>query len=599
MPKEKGEILRKVTADDMPRLPQEEKNQAVSGNGNGNSQSGTAGQPAVAPKTGLKKLPAHLQSLIDKATNKTKSIKTSSQLQAEQEVMFQVRDTVRPILDDGVPKLVEISEAAWQRDNVLAQRQRKELLDSLKEFCNLPEKEGGVYNLIAFADAVVTAIRPEYHSIRNIGLPLLADVHFLVQVGVGGNPKSNRKTFWLYGQECFLDERLNSSYAYQNPTEQVIEKLYRKSKVSAEKFEAEEKRRLAEMQKRLESGAFSVADLQAGKKGEMVLFVPGRTVQFSARDRDRDRDRSKEQSKTVKYKGGHVLIRSNGEMVEIVDAVGGFEKWMKQFIEAGVTLPVEMIFKERISGNQDANRKALHATLYAGINCIQEKLRKDAERQKEIDDLRTKQEAEKGSFKSSREAALSEVEFLLDKKPGGFFLDYGNRWFDQRLGFDKEKNQPRTRRFYTIIAFLERNQEGKIKVADCPARLADLFADFREFKLEGENFSGVGQLGFMLREVRHRVISGLSEEEKKTRGLIRQSEEAVEEAEAKGQPEAEISEAAAEASSDSDFAKTMMESAGEDPTQVVPASEEKPEGNRQRSSRVRLVAKKKKSARRA
>ena len=545
-------------------LPTGKTESTVSGNENrGNENKKTAGQPEGGDKSPLSKkaaLPAHLQSLIDKARNKGKSIKTTSQIRAEQEVKVQSRDTVRPILEDLVPKLVELSAEAWQKDNVTAQRERKELLEVLKEFPNLPENVGGVYNLIAFADAVVTALEPNYHSIKNIGISLLADIHFVVPVGISS--KNNRKTFWLYGQEFFLDERISPEVRnYQNLADEVIDKLYRKVKTSTEHFEKEEKARLVEMQNRVDN-SFTLADLRSGKKGELVLFTPNRTVVLPPRD--------DEPAKTIVYKGGYVLVRSNGETVEPVETVGACERWMKKLIDSGITVPVEMIFKERVSvsGNQDRNRRTLHSALYAGVKILQEKIQKEEERRKEIGDLRAKQQNDRDSFRSSKQPTISEVEFYLDEKPGGCFLDYGDRWFDQRLGWDKEKNRPKTRRFYTIVAYLERNEDGQVVVTDCPARLADLFAEFREPKPAGENYSGLGHLGFLIRDVRSRVVRGLSEEEKQIRGLVQKTVEVVEEQKAEGKSEV--------IKTDFIFAQTMMEGAGEDPVTVavLPGPEE-------------------------
>lgn len=189
------------------------------------------------------------------------------------------------------------------------------------------------------------------------------------------------------------------------------------------------------------------------------------------------------------HKGGTMLLEeSNGGQIRVLDGAGGCQRIVRLLAEAGTFVWNTQVLHERLEMKEHLpeevfrNVRILHGLIYRGI-AVAEKAEAADQRKAEF---KEQVAAERETLKAS--ATLTLVEFFLFGRAGTTVLDpLGRKPFEIR---SRQKDQSSTL-VWDVIALIERDETGRIRVADCPERLNDFFASFREFVLAGEKFSAI------------------------------------------------------------------------------------------------------------
>ena len=256
------------------------------------------------------------------------------------------------------------------------------------------------------------------------------------------------------------------------------------------------------------------------------------------------------------------LVQTDGERIFAVRALGGIERGVGGMTEVGASVPVESL------SLSDAGLRGKAITLHSILRrTIQVADREEKEKakaveakavaaaafQKRIDDLRAQQEADRQILRPK--GTLTDEEFLMDRKQGIWFMDFGTRPFFAKV-FIKETNRREDRKVHGLMALLERDEAFRVRVIECPEALNEFFVGHREFTAEGDNFYGLGKLGYAIRELQKRL--GIGVQSNGTNG--------------NGNGKKEMP---SEVSGSDSFVQAMMSGEGEDPTTVmVPVPEE-------------------------
>jgi hypothetical protein len=102
-------------------------------------------------------------------------------------------------------------------------------------------------------------------------------------------------------------------------------------------------------------------------------------------------------------------------------------------------------------------------------------------------------------------ATLSAEEFLIGEKVGTAVIHWVPGPFEWRR-FDSTKKATAVIRVWHLFALFERNEQGRVKVAECPQRLVEFFAGYRDFESPGEQYSELGRIGVLLRQAKRNLI---------------------------------------------------------------------------------------------
>ncbi len=411
----------------------------------------------------------------------------------------------------------------------------------IKEMLSYDEAAYREVAVTAYADALVKTC-PDFRRWVLSTLDDLVRVGFLVESSAdmksgGKDGKVRPNGLPMYGGIFNLHEsfRKNSSAhkvlaSLQNLHERTLEAGHRRHEDQVKELEsmAGEQLTLAELKEKSE------------KAGRIIVQVP---------------DLKRESNLYP------LLIESDGYKVTALGAVGAIERVIEDIMEAGASVPVDQLSRD--SAGLKGKAVTLHSILRRAIltaekkeqervRAAEAKTKAEADFQKRIEGFRTEQEADRKELTPL--ATLTETKFYFDRKPGIMFYDFGPKPFYEKAWDQAGKRDDR--KVYGVMALVERDELSKIRVLQYPERLKGFFAKHAEFAAEGENFSGLGKLGVMLRMGYDKAVAGLSEEERQRRGLVVRKGTVV--------PKTDTEQA---------FAATMAASVGEDPSGIsVPAT---------------------------
>lgn len=233
-----------------------------------------------------------------------------------------------------------------------------------------------------------------------------------------------------------------------------------------------------------EAATMTVADLLAGKPGRVFMTVPD------------------VKSNGHFLPGGALLIESDGTKIKVLEARGHFQRVMSEIAEAGRIISVSSLAEEKLNLGkhlpEDVFRhyRTLHAVLRRGIAEAQ----KETARQERVSKFQAEADAEREALMAK--VMASAAEWLFTGAPGSAIIYLGRKpWMvasrEKVDGKFVEKEAP----YFDVFFLVERDAEGRVRIAEYPERLEPLFGErFAEAALPGERFEGLKYpLGSMLR----------------------------------------------------------------------------------------------------
>lgn len=181
--------------------------------------------------------------------------------------------------------------------------------------------------------------------------------------------------------------------------------------------------------------------------------------------------------------GGTVRVRLEKGKIYAAGAVGGCAGIFQRISDEKVFVPVSFLGAGRpdFRNIQEEERRKL-TSIFHSI------LRRGAIRAKEVAEAKTEREA----IKAQATPGLSGADVVLRRTAGKVVIFSRKPWVTGQGPSTKEYQRP--------YFLLEVTAEGQFRVAACPKRLEELFANCREFAAPGEKFSGLAYpLSQMLR----------------------------------------------------------------------------------------------------
>lgn len=351
----------------------------------------------------------------------------------------------------------------------LARADVEALQTSIQAELNQEHPQGKEAALLAYASAMIKTC-PEFRGSVKETLTSLVETGFLMEVGKGNGIR-------IYGGEYALAKDLARNAEAKSIGEALTHLVDRTVAAGRQKFETD----FAALKGAAGQNQLSVADLKSGKEGRLLLETPD------------------QQHRGRFYKGGFLLVEStNGGQIRALDAVGGPQRIVRQLAGVGTYVwntqlgSERLEMKERLPEEVFRNVLILHGLIYRGI-ILAEKAEAVDQRKEEF---KKQTAAERLTLKAS--ATLTLVEFFIFGRIGSVLLDpLGRKPFEIHNRIDKDS---RPTLVWDVIALIERNAQNQIRVANCPERLTEFFADFREYVATGEKFVSVKwPLGNLLR----------------------------------------------------------------------------------------------------
>jgi hypothetical protein len=258
----------------------------------------------------------------------------------------------------------------------------------------------------------------------------------------------------------------------------IVDLIHRTAEAGKRRFEAD----LIAVKTGAGENPLSVADLKAGKPGRIALEVPEQLHQGRV------------------LKGGWILVESVDRKVYVVDAAGYIQRKADEMRVGQPTFVyADQIGREKLELAtqlpEEAFNKVFVLWKWLSTAC------KVAEYRANAAALAQKWTEQVTAERATLEplATLAAEEFFLVGKLGTFFYDFGAgqvfNWHIKVEGSTTGKvvNIP------DVFCLVERDEQGRIRVADCPERLKLFFAEHREAIEPGDKMYGLGKLGALLR----------------------------------------------------------------------------------------------------
>lgn len=389
-----------------------------------------------------------------------KFVATATPLERTQnaETLRQFKADVVAAMFDHVAQIRAIDGLTDEDERVTEVGTRKNSSDAIASMLSYepPYRESAV---LAYSDALVKTC-PEFRGSVEATLKSLLEVGFLTEVGEG-------KGVRIYGKDYKLAKNFE-----RNPEAKAVggalSKLVGRT-VMAGKARFEED--YAAIKAAAGQNQLTPANLKAGKEGRMLLETPDH----------QHRDRF--------YKGGILLLESsNGGQIRALDGVGGCQHVARLVAEAGAWIwntqlgSERLVVNERLPEEVFRNVLILHGLIFRGIAAAEKAEAAD----KRKAEFKEQTAAERLALKAL--ATLTPVEFFLFSRVGTTVLDpLGRAPFEIR----SQKSGTDPTLVWDVIALVERDEQGRIRVAECPERLSGFFAKHREFVPAGEKFADV------------------------------------------------------------------------------------------------------------
>lgn len=196
----------------------------------------------------------------------------------------------------------------------------------------------------------------------------------------------------------------------------------------------------------------------------------------------------------------------------ILDAYGGVEDIGKRLRESGAWITPTLLrasnpfFSPRLSPQEAWGARKLHRLLRLAIEEARRQEAVATERQKFAEACRAEYEALRAK------ATLSPREFLLEEKAGISIIHWSPGPFLWRRWNAETKRKEEVRVWY-LFALVERTEENQIRVVEAPPRLTAFFAEHREFRDPGPEYSQLGKLGVILRRAKQNILKADAKKE--------------------------------------------------------------------------------------
>ena len=198
--------------------------------------------------------------------------------------------------------------------------------------------------------------------------------------------------------------------------------------------------------------------------------------------------------------------------VILLDGHGGIERDCQRILDTGVFVTPRSLTSdhflppEKLDREKQTAARILHRIIRLGIVQAEESV---------------KREAEKAEFRSAclkdrderlAKQTVSPADFFAGEAVGDILVEWGLGSFKLRVQQGRNK-PPAEKLVWFVNALVGRDEQGRVGVKDCPERLNGFFASHREFKFPGPDFANLGKLGVILRQMRDRVLKGVTPEE--------------------------------------------------------------------------------------
>ncbi len=204
--------------------------------------------------------------------------------------------------------------------------------------------------------------------------------------------------------------------------------------------------------------------------------------------------------------GGIVIRVAHGERgpaIVMVAGYGGVEQDAERICEANAFITLTSLRHDRLQLNQKVEPAQywaitqLHRLVRLGIvEAAGQEKRNSAKAE-----FNTACHAEREAL--AAKAVLSADEFLVDEKVGTAVVHWAPGAFEWRNRYDRENRQKLPDlRVWHLFGLFERDEQGRIRVAECPDRLVEFFAGHRDFEVAGQEYSELGKLGVVLRRAK-------------------------------------------------------------------------------------------------
>lgn len=294
----------------------------------------------------------------------------------------------------------------------------------------------------------------------------------LLSVGFLSEAKNNNSDIRAYGKKYNLSPEFTKT-PESTPIIGEIENLLRETTANSRRVFEESFDALSRL---AGSDQISVEELKSGKEGRILLFVPDNEVNNRF------------------YKGGYILVESRSGIVKLVGAVSGPQRTGENVARYHGFVPVSsldqnrLVLETKVGDEQFKACCILQTWLRLAIGAAEEEA--DKENRKKA--FAVQVEAERQEL--IPKATISFPEFVLSEKTGLAFVDFGRKPFEIRNG------GPRPKLVWEVFAVVERSDKGLVRVAFCPERLNEFFAENLEFRNPGQEFRNLGRLGQILRK---------------------------------------------------------------------------------------------------
>lgn len=322
---------------------------------------------------------------------------------------------------------------------------------------------------LAYANAMVATCPTERWAVQDL-LDDLIKVGFLTIT-----PASGRGVVRVYSRNYTPA----NGFARHNAEEvnvilNGIDDLVRRTvEVGKARFEAD----LTELKSAVGDNPLTITEFKAGKPGRILIEVPD------------------QKSGEKVFKGGWLLLGSNSKQVHVLGSAGAIQRKAEEMV-GKIFVYSDQIGAERLHLNAQLPHDLFDLVLilwkWVSMTC---KVMEEAEA---LAIARTKAQelASTDRAELAKKATLTSIEFFLERKIGTVVFDFGNKPFVWRVSSTETS---KTVDVPFVMALVERNNVGQIRIADCPDRLKVFFAEHREFEQPGDKFYGLAKLGALLR----------------------------------------------------------------------------------------------------
>lgn len=208
-------------------------------------------------------------------------------------------------------------------------------------------------------------------------------------------------------------------------------------------------------------------------------------------------------------RGGGIVVQvvcnERGPVIMIVAGYGGVERDAEKIRETNAFVGPVSLRHDRIQLNQRVEPaqywaiQQLHRLVRLGIG----EARWQEERALEVAAFNATCRAEREVLVAK--TTLTPQEFLLEEKAGSAVIHWVPGAFEWRK-FDPATKKTTLVRVWHLFGLFERNEQGRIRVAECPDRLKEFWAGHRDFEVPGQEFSELGKVGVVLRRAKANLL---------------------------------------------------------------------------------------------